>query len=115
MIKVLCIFLLSSTPFILRAKTDENIKELVTRPVISRKCQALIDKRNQKIFIKQKINSLTKRLSTVEKTAKKNQKVAKNKLENTKIRLGNQLKFTKLQIKNLEEDIVRKGCPGISL
>jgi hypothetical protein len=84
--------------FSLHASNLDNIRNVITDPAVSKRCKALITERNQKIENKQKLTSLLRK-----------------KLEITKISLQNNLRLTKFRIKSMEENIVRKGCPGISL
>lgn len=93
----------------------KNIDPLIEKPLLSRRCKELIKDRDNKILIKQKLSSLIMRTEKLIKKAKKKQKTGKSKLEYTKIKLNNQLRFTNIQIKGMEEGIIRKGCPGITL
>ena len=43
------------------------------------------------------------------------QKVAKQKLELNKTQLKNNLRLTAIRVQSMEENIIRKGCPGITL
>lgn len=90
-------------------------KSLITDPVISRRCKALIKDRQNKIQIRQKINSLILRNQKLFDETQDNRKLAKHKLELNKTQLKNNLRLTNIRIQAMEENIVRKGCPGITL
>lgn len=99
----------------LYASNLDNIRDVIKDPAVSKRCKALISERNQKIETKQKLTSLLRRNKKLLANVKSNQKLVGKKLEITKISLENNLRLTKFRIKSMEENIVRKGCPGISL
>jgi hypothetical protein len=101
--------------FSLHASNLDNIRDVIKDPAVSKRCKALISERNQKIETKQKLTSLLRRNKKLLANVKTNQKLVEKKLEITKISLENNLRLTKYRIKSMEENIVRKGCPGISL
>jgi hypothetical protein len=108
-------FLTFSIILSLHASNLDNIRDVITDPAVSKRCKALISERNQKIENKQKLTSLLRRNTKLLNKLKVNQKLVGKKLEITKISLQNNLRLTKFRIKSMEENIVRKGCPGISL
>ena len=97
------------------ASSLDNIKDIIKDPSVSKRCKSLITQRSQKIQTKQKLTSLLKRNKKLLERVKKRQQVVTKKLEVTKISLENNLRLTKYRIKSMEENIVRKGCPGIAL
>jgi nitric oxide reductase activation protein len=101
--------------FLATASSLDNIRDIIKDPSVSKRCKALISERNQKIQTKQKLSSLLKRNKKLLNQVKKRQQVVTKKLEITKISLENNLRLTKYRIKSMEENIVRKGCPGIAL
>lgn len=109
---VLFIFLLSTQYSFAQV---EGVKDIIKDPTVSRRCKSLISERNEKIRTKQKINSLLQRNNKLIKRAKKKQVSAIKRLEITKTSLLNNLRLTRYRIKAMEENIVRKGCPGISI
>jgi hypothetical protein len=93
----------------------QGVKDIIKDPTVSKRCKALINERNEKIQTKQKINSLLQRNSKLIKRAHSKKKLAIKRLEITKSSLTNNLRLTRYRIKAMEENIVRKGCPGISI
>lgn len=93
----------------------DGVRDIIRDPSVSRRCKALIAARNEKIRTHQKLNALLKRSKKLEKIIKKNQISAKSRIDITKTEISNNIRLTKLRIKTMEENIVRKGCPGISL
>jgi hypothetical protein len=87
------LFLTLTIGLIFSAYAQDYKKTVVTDPAISRRCDALMKQRYEKIDHKQKITGLLER----------------NK------RLTQELRHTLNQIQNREENIIRKGCPGITL
>lgn len=93
----------------------DGVRDIIRDPSISRRCKSLIEARNEKIRTHQRLNALLNRSKKLEKIVKKNQVTAKSRVDITKTEITNNIRLTKLRIKTMEENIVRKGCPGISL
>ena len=111
------LILLLTATFIIQSTSAQvdGVKDIIKDPTVSRRCKSLINQRNEKIKTKQKINSLLQRNNKLIKRARKKQVSASKRLEITKTSLTNSLRLTKFRIKAMEENIVRKGCPGISI
>jgi len=92
-----------------------NVQDIIKDPIISRRCKGLLKQRSEKISIKQKLNSMLLRNQKLLRKAKPSQKNVKKRLDIHKTLLKNDLRLTTLRIKSMEENIVRKGCPGITL
>lgn len=92
-----------------------GVKDLLKDPAISTRCKVLIKERNKKIRVKQKLHGLVKRNQQLFKIAPENKKSARMKLEINSRQLQNQLRLTKYRIQSMEENIVRQGCPGLTL
>jgi hypothetical protein len=75
----------------------------------------MIEKRNKKLELKQKVRALIERNAHLLKVAPKNKKLARRRLEVNKRNLKHEQELILMKIQHLEEDIVRKGCPGIHL
>jgi nitric oxide reductase activation protein len=101
--------------FLASASSLDNIRDIIKDPSVSKRCKTLITERNQKIQTKQRLSSLLKRNKKLLNRVKKRQQVVTKKLEITQLSLENNLRLTKYRIKSMEENIVRKGCPGIAL
>ena len=97
------------------AQSEDFRQTVITDPAISRRCSALIKQREEKIDHKQKIQSLLERSKRLLKLTPKERKTILSKLTKNRKRLKRELKLTLNQIQNKEENIVRKGCPGITL
>ena len=93
----------------------QEIRDIITDPAVSKRCKYLIDRRNDKILIQQRLNSLLQRSEKLLKRVKPNEKSVESNLKFAKTRIENTLSLTKLKVRKMEENIVRKGCPGISL
>jgi hypothetical protein len=92
-----------------------EIKDIIHDPAISRRCKALLSERTDKIKVQQKLNSLLLRNKKLQQKSKINQKTVKTRLELNYIQVKNNLRLTQMRLKSMEENIVRKGCPGITL
>ncbi len=97
------------------AQNEDYRRSVITDPAISRRCSALIGQRQQKIDHKQKIQSLLERSKRLLKLTPPERKTLLTKLAKNRKQLKRELKLTQNQIQNKEENIIRKGCPGITL
>lgn len=94
---------------------EDYKRTVITDPGISRRCELLVEKRQEKINSKQKILALIERNKHLQKITPPNKTSIKRKLEINLGHLEHQLILFQTQIQYQEETIVRKGCPGISL
>lgn len=110
---ILCITFLSVP---LNFGQDDDYRQtVITDPSISRRCNALMKQRNQKIDHKQKIRSLLERNRRLIKITPPERQSLLKKLRKNFKSLSYELRHTLNQIQNKEESIIRKGCPGIVL
>lgn len=109
-------FLVGITLFSLRISYAEDYRRtVITDPSISRRCELLTEKRQEKIANKQRILALIEHNKHLQKITPENKVSLKKKLEVNLGHLEHELILTKTQIQYQEENIVRKGCPGITL
>ncbi len=93
----------------------EISRDIIKDPVISRRCKALLRERQEKIEVRQKLNAMLLRNSRLIKQLNTQQKITKQRLKLNHTQIKNNLRLTGLKIKSMEENIIRKGCPGITL
>lgn len=94
----------------------ENLRgTVIDDPSIARRCEILTDNRTLKLENKQRILALIERNKHLQKITPDNKISTKRKLETNLGHLEHELLLTEQQIQYHEENIVRKGCPGISL
>lgn len=96
-------------------QAEENIQSILTDPSFSNRCDDLLEKRNKKIVHKNKILSLIDRNRRLRKTVASNKITIKNNLEKNFSDLRRELYLTRQKITFADEEIIRKGCPGIVL
>ncbi len=84
-------------------------------PMISIRCKDLIRERNSKVTIKQRYKSLIERSKRLLKITPDYRDTARGKLGSSKKKLEMSYNESILRIKEMEENIVRSGCPGINL
>lgn len=108
----LSIFLYFTT--ICHAQLD-NIKDIIRDPVISRRCKALLRGRLDKIRVRQRLNTMLLRNEKLQGRLKASQEVVGNRLRLGQTQLKNNVRLTDIRLESMEENIVRKGCPGITL
>lgn len=90
-------------------------EDLIVTPIMSRKCQELLKFREQRIKLRQKAQFLVKRVEKLLKNSPSQRKYLKKKLELVQSEIGQEIYLLTFQISSLEEDIVRKGCPGVRI
>jgi predicted membrane protein len=92
-----------------------GVVDVIRDPKVSRRCKALISARNEKVKVNRRLNSLLKRTEKMQKRLKPNQKSLSLRLELNQTEIQNNIRLSQLRIQTMEENIVRRGCPGISL
>lgn len=97
------------------SQDEALLQDAMTRPALSLRCKELFKEREAKIKVQQKLNALLQRNEDLIKKSPKAKQTLHGRLESTKVRVKNELYLTNLQIESMEENIVRSGCPGLSL
>jgi hypothetical protein len=88
---------------------------IITDPRITSRCDHLGQKREEKIQIKQRLTALLLRSERLIKGTPENKISVKSKLTTNRSRLQQEMALNKVLTSQVEEEIVRKGCPGINL
>ena len=114
MIKVTCFFFLFSLMATAFAQVNE-LQDVISDPAVSRRCKALLNERADKVSIIQSNQALILRNKHLQKALKKRQQTLRSKLELNRVQLKNNLRLAKISLKSMEENIIRKGCPGLAL
>jgi Na+/phosphate symporter len=99
------------TSCVVSAASDALIKD----PAVTLRCKEMLIVRNKKIKMRQKIKALIIRTKKLMKNGPQNEKKALRQLEFTFDRLDKELLLVNLKISRIEEDAIRRGCPGIKL
>lgn len=97
------------------AQNDPLMQDAITKPVLSLRCKELFKERAEKIKIQQRLNALAQRNDDLIKKSPKAKETLHARMKATQVRIRNELHLTNLQIEAMEENIVRSGCPGLSL
>ena len=84
-------------------------------PTLSLRCRKMLQNREDKKKSRQKISFLLEKSNILIGKTPSNKKVLLAKLNRNRMTLGRELSEKNKQIVYLEEDIIRKGCPGIRL
>lgn len=92
-----------------------GVRDIITDPALSYRCKSLLNERNEKVKTKQKLKSILQRNNKLLKQTPNNKKSLIAKLTISKNEITNFLSLTELKIQSMEENIIRKGCPGINL
>lgn len=97
------------------AQAQDFQRSVITDPSLSRRCEVLINERANKIRHKQRLDALLIRNQQVQRLTPENKRTLKRRLESHNSRVQQEQRLALLQVQNLEERIVRQGCPGIRL
>lgn len=91
------------------------LKNIITNPAISERCKRLLEQRDSKIKVQQRLHALIRRNDKLLEQAPNEKESIRSKLKFTQTKIRNNIQLTRLQIQRMEENIVRSGCPGIAL
>lgn len=97
------------------AQDEALMQDAITRPVLSLRCKELFKERADKIKVQQRLNALLQRNEELIKKSPKAKQTLHGRLESNRVKVRNELYLVTLQIETMEENIVRSGCPGLSL
>ncbi len=89
--------------------------DLTTDPNLSSRCRELLQDRNAKVAVRQRLAGLAQRNQNLLKQTPETRTLMKKRLEASQITLRNELHLATLQVQSMEETIIRSGCPGINL
>ena len=91
------------------------MQDAITKPVLSLRCKELFKDRADKIKVQQRLNALLQRNEDLIKKSPKAKQTLHARLKSNQVKVKNELYLANLQIETMEENIVRSGCPGLSL
>ncbi len=91
------------------------MQDAITKPVLSSRCRELFKERAEKIKMQQSLNGLLQRNEDLIRKTPGSKETIRSRLGSTRIKIKNELYLTNLQIESMEENIIRSGCPGLSL
>lgn len=91
------------------------MQDAITKPVLSLRCKELFKERTDKIKVQQRLNSLLQRNEDLIKKSPKEKLTLQGRLLSTQVKIKNELHLTTLQIETMSENIIRSGCPGLTL
>jgi hypothetical protein len=97
------------------AQEEGLMQDAITKPALSLRCKNMLQERDNKIKIQQRLNALFQRNKILLRKSEKSKASIHNKLLASQIRIKNEIHLNNLNIQTTEENIVRSGCPGIPL
>lgn len=97
------------------AQDDYLMQDAITKPALSLRCKELLRERAEKVKVQQRLNALLQRNQALIKKSPKANPSMHNRLLSSQVKIKNELYLTNLSIETMEENVVRSGCPGISL
>ena len=113
--KISILFLIFSIGHSVMSHAEDYKRTVITDPSISRRCDILAETRKEKIANKQRILALIERNKHLQNITPDNKISVKKNLENNLGHLEHELTLVLTQIQFQEENIVRKGCPGVTI
>lgn len=90
-------------------------RKIITDPAISRRCEQLIQEREDKVKHKQKIMELISRNRQLFFETPKHRLSVLEQLRLNYGKLRRELRLSLIKINRQEEHLVRRGCPGVKL
>jgi hypothetical protein len=97
------------------AQDDYLMQDAITKPALSLRCKELLRESGDKVKVHQRLNDLLQRNQDLIKKSPKAKPSMHNRLLSSQVKIKNEIHLTNLNIETMEENIVRSGCPGISL
>lgn len=97
------------------AQDEDLLQDAITRPTLSLRCKELFRDRDDKIRVQQRLNALLQRNESLIRKTPQNKESLRARMQANQIRVKNELYLATLNIASMEENIVRSGCPGLSL
>jgi hypothetical protein len=97
------------------AQDEYLMQDAITKPALSLRCKELLHDRSEKVKVQQRLNALLQRNQDLIKKSPKAKPSMHNRLLSNQVKIKNEVHLTNLNIETMEENIVRSGCPGISL
>jgi hypothetical protein len=97
------------------AQENYLMQDAITRPALSLRCNELHRERAEKIKVQQRLNTLLLRNQDLIKKSPRARESLHNQLQANQVKIKNELHLTNLHVETLEENIIRSGCPGLSL
>lgn len=90
-------------------------RKIITDPALSRRCEQLIQEREDKVQHKQKVMELISRNRLLFFETPKHRISVLEKLRINYGKLRRELRLALIKINRQEEHLVRRGCPGVKL
>lgn len=97
------------------AQDEALMQDAIVRPPMSLRCKELFKERADKIKIQQKLNALLQRNEDLIRKSPKAKQTLHGRLNSSRVKVKNELYLTNVSIETMEENIVRSGCPGLSI
>ena len=113
--RISILFLIIFVGYLKMSHAEDYKRTVITDPSISRRCDILTETRKEKIANKQRILAMIERNKHLQNITPENKVTVKKKLEINLGHLEHELTLVQTQIQYQEENIVRKGCPGVTL
>ena len=113
--KMIFTVILLAVSSLLFSQDEALMQDAITKPALSLRCKELFKERAEKIAIQQRLNALLQRNQSLVKKTPEQRETLQARLKSNQVRVKNELHLANLQIESMEENIIRSGCPGLSL
>lgn len=94
---------------------EMETNDILRNPALSSRCRYLLKERNQKIQFRLKLEDAQKKNNQLLSSLPPEKQSVKLKLSAAKTEISHEISLASLRIKNMEETIIKSGCPGIAL
>lgn len=86
---------------------------VITDPLITKRCEKLLESRQWHLQQKNKLAELIARNLDLQKSVPRNRKTLQEQIDRTFRDLKKEMRLKKIKLYNIEEKIIRSGCPSI--
>jgi predicted nucleic acid-binding Zn-ribbon protein len=94
---------------------DGASKSQILDPTVTERCRYLIGKRDEVVRLKQRATELERRAQKALKNIPSQKKSLTVRMESLVSTLQQEIKIYEMRIEIMNEEIIRKGCPGVGL
>jgi len=91
-----------------------NESSVLTNPSISKRCHELKRDKDKILSVKQRLSALIERNRRLRQRSSKDQKNLQKITHTLQGNLKREFALVKTRLANLNENLIRKGCPGIN-
>lgn len=92
-----------------------GVERLENATTLSPRCKNMLEKHKQRVHLKQRLKALISRNSRLQKITPLERKELREVLRENMVRLSHKLEYIVTKAEREEEQMIRQGCPSISI